>query len=460
MYKAQRRLVVFGVNVITGILFVLLSLLLLPEGSFLSALVIGIIVFVIMQIVGAQVTNSLVTKVKSRAMNTKETALITSFINKLRFSYTVDDLIDAIHTELEDKGDCSVLYVDRENNYVIYNSPDRLTCSDNTTRVLELNYSERWDDGIFFIDGEFGIVSSIKDARGFFLVYGKKHLYVFCRYTRLFDPIIYKWLENEFSRFEERRKTIANLSEIAELSKEWALLAETQVSFLPHSMPNVPGMDFAAYFRPLVNVSGDYYTILPIDEHKTLVMLGDVSGKGLAAALVMGLVMNTVKIMQNPEDLATTITAIDRAIKGMHLQDKYTVVFIGIIDTQKMCIRYINASMSDPVVISNQGDGYKIKELTSNCSVVGIIELDELVVAEHPLHKGDVILMASDGVSEVMDESGEELGNTQLYADTLMSSATKSASQFVDDIANLVLTYNGDKKLRDDVTMLVAKIER
>ena len=202
MYKAQRRLVVFGVNVITGILFVLLSLLLLPEGSFLSALIIGIIVFVIMQIVGAQVTNSLVTKVKSRAMNTKETALITSFINKLRFSYTVDDLIDAIHTELEDKGDCSVLYVDRENNYVIYNSPDRLTCSDNTTRVLELNYSERWDDGIFFIDGEFGIVSSIKDARGFFLVYGKKHLYVFCRYTRLFDPIIYKWLENEFSRFE------------------------------------------------------------------------------------------------------------------------------------------------------------------------------------------------------------------------------------------------------------------
>ena len=61
MYKAQRRLVVFGVNVITGILFVLLSLLLLPEGSFLSALIIGIIVFVIMQIVGAQVTNSLVT---------------------------------------------------------------------------------------------------------------------------------------------------------------------------------------------------------------------------------------------------------------------------------------------------------------------------------------------------------------------------------------------------------------
>ena len=68
--------------------------------------------------------------------------------------------------------------------------------------------------------------------------------------------------------------------------------------------------------------------------------------------------------------------------------------------------------------------------------------------------------MASDGVSEVMDESGEELGNTELYANTLMTSATKSAPKIIDDIADLVLTYNGNKKLRDDVTMLVAKIER
>lgn len=460
MYKAQRRLVVFGVNFITGILFVLLSLLLLPEGSFLASLVIGLIVFLVLQISGSKIIAIFVEKVKTRVLHTKETALLSSFIEKLRFSYTVDDLIEAIQTELEDKGDCSVLYMDKENNYVIYNSPDRLTTSDATTRTLELNYSERWDDGIFFVDKDFGIVSTMKDARGFFIVSGKKHLYVFCRYARLFDPIIYKRLVSEFARFEQRSKTISGLSEIAELSKEWALLAETQVSFLPHHMPDVKGVDFAAYFRPLVNVSGDYYTVLPIDEHKTLVMLGDVSGKGLAAALVMGLVMNTVKIMQNPEDLAGTIRAVDRAIKGMHLQDKYTVVFIGIIDTEKMSIRYINASMSDPIVITETNTGYEVSPLTSNCSLVGIIELDEVEVAEHPLKKGDVILMASDGVSEVMDESGEELGNTELYQTTLKNSAVKSAAKFVDDIADLVLTYNGNKKLRDDVTMLVAKIER
>ena len=228
---------------------------------------------------------------------------------------------------------------------------------------------------------------------------------------------------------------------------------------MPPKMPGVDHLKLAAYYRPLINVSGDYYTVLPISRSKTLLMLGDVSGKGLAAALVMGLVMNTVKILENKDDLPNMIRAVDKAIKGMKLQDKYTVVFIGIVDTDKMMLRYINASMSDPIIISRAPEGYRIKPLTSNCSVVGIIELDDLVVAEQRLFRGDVILMASDGVSEVMNDEGVELGNTPLYQNTLKTSASKSPKEFVDDIVNLILSYNGGKKLRDDVTMLVAKVE-
>ena len=189
-------------------------------------------------------------------------------------------------------------------------------------------------------------------------------------------------------------------------------------------------------------------------------MLGDVSGKGLAAALVMGLVMNTVKILENKDDLPNMIRAVDKAIKGMKLQDKYTVLFLGIVDTEAMTIRYVNASMSDPLIITRSPTGYRIKPLTSNCSLVGIIELDEVNVTEQRLFRGDVILMASDGVSEVMNEEGVELGDTELYRDTITASAEKSPKEFIDDVVNLVLTYNGGKKLRDDVTMMVAKVER
>ena len=168
--------------------------------------------------------------------------------------------------------------------------------------------------------------------------------------------------------------------------------------------------------------------------------------------------MNTVKIMANKEDLVNVIKSIDTAIKGMKLQDKYTVLFIGIIDTKKMNIRYVNASMSDPVVITQSPTGHRIKPLTSNCSIVGIIDLDDITVAEQRLFRGDVILMASDGVSEVMNEEGIELGNTEIFTETLKKSASKSPREFINNVVALIKEHNGGRKLRDDVTMLVAKV--
>ena len=459
MFKARRRIIVFASNILIGLVCVFLTMMLVPKTEFGLSVGISCIIFTVLLLVSVKLSNNAIERVKDKILTTKETGLLTKFIERLRFAYTVDDFIEAIRDVLEDEADCSVLYVDSETNYIIYNSPDRLTASEETSNTLEMYFPESWGDGVFFLGDGLGVVSNLRNARGFFLSSGKKHLYVFCRYTHLFDYIIYQRLFEEFERFEARSKTIVELTEIAGLSQEWEQLAETQRSFLPQKIPTINKLDIAAYFRPLVNVSGDYYTVLPMDEHKTLVMLGDVSGKGLAAALVMGLVMNTVKIIENKEDLPAVVKAIDKAIKGMRLQDKYTVLFIGIIDTEKMTIRYVNASMSDPIIVTRAPDGYKIKPLTSNCSLIGIIELDEVEVAEQRLFRDDLILMASDGVSEVMDENGVELGDTELYLNTIKNSAYKSAQYIINDIADLVFSYNGDKKLRDDVTMLTVKVE-
>ena len=417
-------------------------------------------IFLIMLFLAAFAGDRLSEHIEHKALRTGATELLTDFIEKMRICYSLDDFYELVSTLLEQKGDCSVLYTDSEKNYVLYNSPDRLTTSKETMDRLALNYPDRWADGIYYLGNNFGIVTKTKDSRGFFFSKDHRHFYVFCKYTALFDTGIFRQLYDEFVRFQKRIKTISDLSEIASLSQEWSQLADTQKSFLPPVMPKIDKLTIAAYYRPLVNVSGDYYTVLPIDDHRTLLMLGDVSGKGLAAALVMGLVMNTVKIIEDKTDLVNIIKSVDKAIKGMKLQDKYTVVFIGVVDTKKMTIRYINASMSDPLIITRAPDGYRIKPLTSNCSLVGIIDIeDDLEPAEQRLFNGDVILMASDGVSEVMDESGEELGNTELYEKTIKASAVKSPKEFIDDVVDLVLTYNGDKKLRDDVTMMVAKVE-
>ena len=326
--------------------------------------------------------------------------------------------------------------------------------------TLEMNFKQSTADGIYFFDDELGVTSDQKKSRGFFIVHENHHFYVLCRYTRLFDQIIFTQLYDEFVSFTNRSSIIADLTRISELSKEWNMVAETQRSFLPAVMPQVKHLDIAAYFRPLVNVSGDYYSVLPINEDKTLFLLGDVSGKGLAAALVMGIVINTVKNIQNKEDLPNMIKAVDAAIKGMKFDDKYTVMFLGIVDTAAMTITYVNASMSDPIIITKTPAGFNIKPLESSCSLVGIIELDDIRVEQKKLFYDDMILIATDGVSEVMNDEGIELGDTELYKQTVQNSAFKSAQHFVNDISDLVLDYNGNKKLRDDVTMLAVKIER
>ena len=459
MIQSRKKMSLMAIDTAVGFVFSFFMFLIIPQFSFLGRFVSASIVFLVAAISSSILTKAVWHRLERDVFEVSDTRLMVRFVDRLRFSYTVEDLIDSIQTVLEHEADSSVLYVNTENSYVIYNSPTRIATDPATLEILNRNFPETWSEGFYLIDESLGLVSSFEHARGFFLVSGKLHFYVLCRYMKVFDESVFQSMEYEFANFLKRTKTITELSAISELSKEWDMVAQTQMSFLPQEMPSIKGLDVAAYFRPLVNVSGDYYDVIPLDEHRTFFLLGDVSGKGLASALIMGVIVNTVKIIENKEDLPGVIRAIDTAIKSMHLQDKYSVLFIGIIDTQSMKIRYVNASMADPIIITRAPDGYKIKPLQSTCSLIGIIDLDEIVQEEMPLYRGDVVLMASDGVSEVMNSEGVELGDTELYMNTVKNSAHKAARHFIGDIADLVLEYNGDKKLRDDVTMLVAKVE-
>lgn len=462
MLKQRKRYVEILNYLISALLFMTVSFLILPKVTLMvDSLYFWLLEFMLLMfflIMSSSFTKFVNKTIEDKVLKKEETKYIQLFIDSLRFCYTLEDFYEIIQTILEQKADCSVLYIDSEKEYVLYNSPNRLTCDKETLRVLQNNFPVTWPDGFDFVGDKLGITSQYKKARGFVLSVDKFHFFVLCRYTRIFDAGIYKPLLEEFIRFRKRTNTISSLSEISSLSKEWEQLAETQRLFLPAKMPDTKRLKIAAYFRPLVNVSGDYYTALPIDEHKTLLMLGDVSGKGLPAALIMGLVMNTVKIIEDKEDLITIVRSIDKAIKGMKLQDKYTVLFISIVDTQKMTIRYVNASMSDPIIVTRAPDGYTIKPLSSNCGVVGIIDIDDIRIDEQRLFRDDLILFASDGVSEVMNEEGVELGDTQLYTDTIKNSAAKQPQEFIDDIVNLIFDYKGSNKLHDDITMMVTKV--
>lgn len=435
----------------------------LPDFNYLTRFGFAFVIFVVAALFSSLLSNFLVQKIHLAVYKEAETKLFDDFINRLRFCYTRENLIEAIQQELEYKADCSILLTNTETDLVIYNSTSSYVSDPDVYAMIVKRYSQdwlnHWSENIYFFDSKMQMTSSRKNARGVLIAYGVIRFFIVCRYVRAIEPEIFPRLFLEFKNYSAREKTLAQLLYYSELAQEWQMVANTQHAFLPQKIPILEHLEIGVYFRPLVNVSGDYYDIVPINDDKTLVIIGDVSGKGLAAALVMGVVVNTIRIMKNKEDLAGLIFAVDSAIKRMNLLDKYTVVFLGLIDTKAMTIRYVNASMVAPMILTKAAEDYKVKVLESNCPLVGIIDLDSVQVAEKPLYRNDLLIMTTDGIPEITNESGEELGDTEAYTDSLKSFAAFDAQTIVSRIADFGLRYSAAKAFRDDITMLAVKLK-
>lgn len=429
----------------------------IPEITQMHRFVIGVLIFVIVAIFTDSLLRSFSKKIEKTEYDKPKTKVFASFLEKLRFCYTTENLIEALQNELEYSGNCSIMIIDPKDNVVLYNSASLFVSSPETFSSFN-QITKDFSDGVYFFNNDMQ-VCKIKRARIAAIILEKIHFFIVCGYFNEVEPEIFTNMLSEFSSYQNRITTLEQLLYFSELSQEWSMVANTQKAFLPQKLPQVNMLELAAYFKPLVNVSGDYYDAIKVDENKTLLVVGDVSGKGLAAALVMGIVVNTIKIAKNKEDLQGLILAVDSAIKRMGLLDKYTVLFLGLVDTDKMTIKYVNASMENPMILTESPDGYKVKFLESTCSIVGIIDFDKIEVQERPLYRGDVILMLTDGVPEAMNDAGVELGETDMYLESIKSFAQESAERIVEKVANLPYIHTGNQSMRDDITIMCAKVK-
>lgn len=435
----------------------------LPDFNFVTRFVAGAFIFIVAALFSSLLSSFWENYAYRLSSTELETTLFHTFINRLRFCYTRENFIESVQQELELKADCSVLIANMETSIVIYNSPSAFVSEPETYSIIAQRFSEEWlehwKEGVYFFDSTIALTSTMKTARGVLLAHGPLRFFIICRYIRAIEPEIFPRLYTEFKNYCAREKTLSQLLYYSELAQEWQMVANTQRAFLPQKIPTLDFLDIGVYFRPLVNVSGDYYDIVPIDKNKTLIVVGDVSGKGLAAALVMGVIVNTIRIMKNKEDLQGLIYAVDTAIKRMNLLDKYTVMFLGLIDTEAMKIRYVNASMESPMILTKSPDGYRVKLLESTCSVVGIIDIDSVGVEEKALYRNDLLIMTSDGIPESTNEKGEELGETDTYINSIKSFAAEDSSTIVNKIADLGLNFSAAKSFRDDITIVAVKLK-
>ncbi len=459
-YRKAQGIVETSATVVAALIFLYVPYLTLHGLDFLATLLLSAGTFVVLFIARNRAVERIERRIRGSYREKSENKIILGFADRVSSAFTIADLTNAIQECLEEPADMQAVFLKSNTWEIIYQSQGAVSSSSKVIKTLEHNFRD-WDEDFCFINNNYELSNSSEDARGFFVVSKGFHLFIFTRLCGRVDDEAFRQLFGELRMYFDRLITVSDLFDVASLSKEWELVASTQQSFLPKSLPKQDKLDLAVAYRPLINVSGDYYDAIAIDKDRTLLLLGDVSGKGLAAALIMGIIVNTVRVAKDKADLVGLVREIDEAIKSMGFDDKYTVLFMGVLDTDKKTLRYVNAAMADPILISQTALGPRMRRLHPTMGLLGLVALeDEIPVEELPLRTDEIILLCSDGVTEAADSTGAQLGENKVFENTLLQASKSKAEDIVGSVSGLLYSYIGDAVFKDDVTILAAKVGR
>jgi sigma-B regulation protein RsbU (phosphoserine phosphatase) len=230
-----------------------------------------------------------------------------------------------------------------------------------------------------------------------------------------------------------------------------------QMNLLPKAAPKVPGFEIAGRTLPARNVGGDYFDYLWSDPDRLTVCLGDVSGKGIAAALVMASVHATIRgqslLEHSPSECLRWTNQLLRQTTD---SATFVTMFYAVIDTKTRELKYSNGGHNPPFVISESGQS---RSLTEGGVVLGLLPDVTYGEASHTLQAGDLVLIYSDGFSEAMNRRFEEFGEDRLL-ETLIANRKASAEAIIDRCFTAVKEHCGDAPQTDDMTMVAVRVNQ
>ncbi len=251
--------------------------------------------------------------------------------------------------------------------------------------------------------------------------------------------------------------------EVAEREKfqrENEIAREVQERLFPQELPPVPGIDYCGKCRPALGVGGDYYDFLPLGEGKLGVAIGDVSGKGISAALMMASLQASLRgqAMLEPDDLASLMKRVNHLVYGASGASRYATFFYAQYESGTRRLTYVNAGHNPPFLVRMRHEGLGVERLDQGGPVIGLMPGCSYEQASVALYPGDVILAYTDGVSEAMDPTDREWGEQRLL-DTAKSCLSLPAEQVIDRIMNAADAFAAGARQYDDMTLVVIKVQ-
>ena len=238
------------------------------------------------------------------------------------------------------------------------------------------------------------------------------------------------------------------------MREDMRLAKETQINLLPKHFPEIPGYRIAAQTIPAREVGGDYYDIMAIDDKHFAFCLGDVTGKGLPAAMLMSNLQATLRSHTvSGNTCKGIISKTNNLLYKCTEPTKFATLFYGIIDLDLNEITFCNAGHNDPLFISAEG---KITGLKTGGLLLGGLPDSAYDEERIKLNKSELIVIYSDGISEAMNEREEEYGESKLK-NVILKHLKDSPGTMIDTILSEVKSFTGNAPQSDDMTLMIIK---
>jgi phosphoserine phosphatase RsbU/P len=280
---------------------------------------------------------------------------------------------------------------------------------------------------------------------------------------RIFDNLLallcFSFVVYVIQRYIEQRELLAKTiqQQRDDLIHDVELAAQVQRMFLPAAAPVIAGLEIAGMMQPTKGVGGDLYDFIPINANTIQIVIGDVSGKGVSAALLMSATTAAMRLEANlNRNMLQQVERLNTEIGAVSDPESYVTLLVAEIDTHQRVIRYVNCGHNPALLF--QAKTRTLKRLESSCPPIGLNPEEFCELRSTELTSGDVLVFYTDGVTEAENLLAEEFGMERLSA-VVQRGSSLSAEDLMDDIFRSAASFSKEVGFADDVTIVVVKCE-
>jgi phosphoserine phosphatase RsbU/P len=252
---------------------------------------------------------------------------------------------------------------------------------------------------------------------------------------------------------ENLRRTTA---EKERYTKELEIAKEIQDTFLPESVPAIPGFDIAATTIPAMEIGGDLYDFIPVPQESTGFVIADVSGKGVSAALYMALSRTLLHASGEADpDPSRVVRNANRLIYEDGRSSMFITVFYGVLNPQSMTFSYVNAGHNPPLLFRDGEDASWMAGVRG--IALGVVPDVSIAATMLELRHGDLLVLYTDGVTEAFDVKQVDFGEERLR-DCISRNRALPAQDILEALLGEIRAFSGAAPQSDDITLVVIRV--